>query len=157
MTIDVERWRAVVAASPSRRAARDALGCTFNALKAFRAEHMPDHAWPNSKTGEDVAADKHLQRIKKRAAAGKGPAPDEVETAIGKLTARQRKVMAEFMPGTRNRELATEYAELAEMRLLQGVMRAPPMKMAVWVDGYGYTDLGRAVQARLKADAGKAP
>jgi hypothetical protein len=150
MTIDVERWRTVIAAAPDRRAACATLACRARELKSFREQHMPDHRWPNTKSGDEVAADKHLQRIKKRAAAGKGPSPDAVEVAIGRMTAHQLKVMAEFMPGTRNRELATEYWELAGLGLLQAIVRSPPGKMAMWTDGYGYTDLGRAVQEHLK-------
>jgi hypothetical protein len=150
MTVDVEHWRAVIKAAPDRRSARVTLGCKARELKAFREQHMPDHLWPNTKTGEDVAREKHLQRINKRAEAGKGPAPEEVEEAVAKLTAQLRRVMKEFVPGTRNRELESEYSELARMRLLTAIPRTPPGKMSMWFDGFGYTDLGRAVQVYLK-------
>lgn len=53
MPDDPERWRSIIAAAASRREARDALGCSFHDLKTFRAEHMPDHSWPDSRTASE--------------------------------------------------------------------------------------------------------
>lgn len=162
MTIDVEHWRAVITAAASRPKAKKLLGCSFKELKDFRALHMPDHTWPDPRQPEDIAREQFEARQRARlrqaqlndgdsyreyiAQLSAEPTPEQVAEAAAELPYDLAKVLVEFEPGTRTRELANEYSRLATLRLVYPLTVLTQRKS----DGYAITALGRAVQVYLQ-------
>lgn len=166
MTVDVDHWRSVILAAKSRPAAKKALRCTFKELKDFRAQHMPEHQWPDPRKGEDIAREQHAARERKRdrqaelvwmqAAAerqkeiSREPTENEIEAAILMLNPRQMTAMEAYMPGIVPRGFDAVYSELRTLGLIQTQLRPSSKANLVSIGGYLFTPLGRAVQHRLR-------
>lgn len=77
------------------------------------------------------------------------PTPEEVDAAILMMNPRQMQAMEEFFPGMHPKHIQAVHHELIKQGLINVTLR-PATSTTVKLGDYVFTDLGRAVQARLK-------
>lgn len=168
MTVDVEHWRAVILAADSRPKAKKQLGCSFKELKDFRAQYMPDHAWPDKRQPEDIAREQFEARERKRERRAleiahtlvpyvepeaREPNDEDVDAALLRMNPRQMEALESFAPGLHPRHHQKVHHDLMDMGLLQAPLRPSSNANLSMKGDLQFTPLGRATHARLKSKA----